>query len=260
MNKKKLKLLFNKISLKFYLNTKNLTAIDMPLDLVREEIHLLISVVITLEVKVALAKLSQVNLEKISLSFLFDNVIQFLLLSSKQKIFSILSLGEVNALESSNQWLLKRVKFEEYFTIFTILKSINSTEPFHSSSFNLLINLIENLIIKLTNYMIYEVFSSKKISRSIYLKVYTMDYLLFLYNLNNLKTYSYWKFYIENIYSNIKRFSTDTYPLLICTKNGLELKRLYIKEIQVNSRSSKLQNLIYKSLNFIDYLKNVNRF
>jgi hypothetical protein len=123
------------------------------------------------------------------------------------------------------------------------------------NSFTLVTSLIESLIIKLANYMIYELFSNGKLSEKTYLKSYAIDYLLFSYTLDNLKTYSYWKYCLEKIYLDIKRFSTDTHPLLVCTKNGLEFKRLYNKELQLSSHSSKLQRLICKYLDFIDYIR-----
>jgi hypothetical protein len=123
-----------------------------------------------------------------------------------------------------------------------------------SISANLTASLIENLVIKLSNVMVYEIFSSRNLSKFVFLKSYTVDYLLFSYSLTNLKTYLYWKSSIENIYSNIKRFSTDTYPLLICTKNGIESKRLYNRNLIYNKDSSKIQAILSNFLNFIDYL------
>jgi hypothetical protein len=110
------------------------------------------------------------------------------------------------------------------------------------------------LVIKLSNVMVYEIFSSRNLSKFVFLKSYTVDYLLFSYSLTNLKTYLYWKSCIENTYSNIKRFSTDTYPLLICTKNGIESKRLYNRNLIYNKDSSKIQAILSNFLNFIDYL------
>ena len=104
--------------------------------------------------------------------------------------------------------------------------------------------------------MVYEIFSSKNLSKFVFLKWYRVDYLLFSYSLTKLKTYLYWKSYVESTYSNIKRFSTDTYPLLVCTKNGIESKRLYNRNLIYNTNSSKVQAILSNSLNFIEYLIN----
>jgi hypothetical protein len=255
MNNKELNQIFYKILLKLYSNTKNLTTTNMPIDLVREEIHLLVFILITLEVKLMLTSLSKLHFEKINFNILVDNSIKFIILSCKQKTLLMLNFDTSNKLEISNHWILRKIQTEEYNTFTTILDFINSKHELKYNSLNLVTSLIESLIIKLVNYMIYELFSNGKLSEKTYLKSYTIDYLLFSYNLDNLKTYSYWKYCLENIYVNIKRFSTDTRPLLVCTKNGLEFKRLYNKELQISINSSNLQKLISKYLDFIEYIR-----
>jgi hypothetical protein len=253
---KTLNFLFYKILLKFYLHTKNLTKNPMPIDLIREEIQLLIFITVTMELKLILIRLSRICLLSINLNSLIDNIVICLILSSKQKIFHILGLDLRFPLETSNNWILKKIQIEEYTSIFTILKFVSALPVSETTSNNLIVSLLENIIIKITNYMVYEIFSDNRVSKTIFFKLYTSDYLLFSYNLINLKTYLYWKFYIENIYLNIKRFSTDTHPLIVCTKNGLEEKRLFNKELNINFYSSDIQRLLSKSLDFIDYIKN----
>jgi hypothetical protein len=253
--KQKLNFLFYKISLKFYSHTKNLTRTPMPLDLIREEVQLLIFITVTIELKLILIKLTDLSLRGISPNLLIDNSIRFLVLSSKEKLLRSLGFTLQTKLETSNTWMLKKIQIEEYTSILTILKFSTSSRLLENNSSNLLISLLENIIIKIVNYMIYEIFSDKKFVKTIFFKLYTSDYLLFSYNLTNLKTYLYWKFYVENIYLNIKRFSTDTYPLIVCTKHGLEAKRLYNKELYVNFYASNLQKLLSRSLDFIDYLR-----
>jgi hypothetical protein len=253
---KTLNFLFYKILLKFYLHTKNLTKTPMPIDLIREEIQLLIFITVTIELKLILTKLSGMSLRGINLNILVDNSVICIVLSSKQKIFRILGLDSRFSIETSNTWILKKIQIEEYSSIFTILKFVSASTLPQATSNNLMSSLLENIIIKISNYMVYEIFSDNKVSKTIIFKLYTSDYLLFSYNLINLKTYLYWKFYIENIYLNIKRFSTDTYPLIVCTRNGLEEKRLFNKELYINFYSSEMQRLLSKSLDFIEYIRN----
>lgn len=253
--KQRLNFLFYKISLKFYSHTKNLTKTSMPLDLIREEVQLLIFITVITEFKVILSKLTKLSFTSINPNLLIDNTVRFLALSSKEKIFHSLGLSLKTKLEPSNEWILKKIQIEEYTSILTILEFSSSPRLLENNSSNLIISLLENIIIKTANYTVYEIFSDKKFVKTIFFKLYTSDYLLFSYNLVNLKTYSYWKFYIENVYLSIKRFSTDTYPVLVCTKYGLESKRLYNRELYVNFYASNFQKLLSKSLDFIDYLR-----
>jgi len=251
----KLNFLFYKISLKFYSHTKNLTKTPMPLDLIREEIQLLIFITVIRELQLILSKLINLSLIGITPNLLIDNTVKFLALSSKEKVLHYLGLNLKTKLETSNEWMLKKIQIEEYTSILTILEFSSSSRLLENNSSNLIISLLENIIIKVANYTVYEIFSDKKFVKTIFFKLYTSDYLLFSYNLINLKTYSYWKFYLENVYLSIKRFSTDTYPVLVCTKYGLEAKRLYNKELYVNFYASNFQKLLSKSLDFIDYLR-----
>ena len=233
---------------------KNTTSDLMPLDLLREDIQVLISIIVITELKVILINTSEFYLRGVDNNFMVDSCIKFLILTSKQKILMRLSVNISTTLDTSNQWTIKKIQIEEYPSIITLLKSVSSWETLENSSTTLITSLIENLVIKLSNSIVYELFSSEELSKLNVLKWYTIDYLLFSYNLFNLKTYSYWKYYIETMYSNIKRFSTDTYPLFICTKNGVALKRLYSLDLSHNGRTSRLQIFISKFLNFIEYV------
>lgn len=253
--KEKLNFLFYRISLKFYFRTKNLTKTPMPLDLIREEVQLLIFIIVISEVKLILNKLINVSIVEINPNLVIDNSIRFIALSAKERILYSLGLHLETKLEDSNGWILKKIQIEEYTSILTIVELSSSYRLLENNSSNLVSSLLENVIIKVANYMVYEIFSDNKCIKTIFFKLYTSDYLVFSYNLVNLKTYLYWRFYIENIYLSIKRFSTNTYPLVICTKRGLEEKRLYNKDLYVNFYTSNFQKLISKSLDFIDYLR-----
>lgn len=252
--KKKLNILFYKIFLKFYGNMQNSTSESMSLDLLREEVQILISIIICIELKLILDNTSYYYSKSIDTNILVDTIIKIIVVSSKRKILYRLGLNNHTSLDNSNQWIIKKIQVEEYSSILNLLNSIYSMDIRETTSASLTTSLIENLVIKLSNFMVYEIFSSKNISKFVFLKWYTVDYLLFSYSLLNLKTYLYWKSYIESTYSNIKRFSTDTYPLLICTKNGIESKRLYNRNLIYNTNSSKIQTILSKCLNFIEYL------
>jgi hypothetical protein len=257
--KKKLSVLFYKIFLKFYSKMKNASSEPMSLDLLRREIQVFISIIVSLELKLILDNSVYYYSKKIDTNLLVDTFIKFLVISSKRKVLYRLGLNTYTSLDNSNQWIIKKIQVEEYSSIINLLNSLYFMEIHETISINLTVSLIENLVIKLSNVMVYEIFSSKNLSKFVFLKWYTIDYLLFSYSLINLKTYLYWKSYIESTYSNIKRFSTDTYPLLICTKNGIESKRLYNRNLIYNPKSSKIQIILSKSLNFIEYLITGNK-
>lgn len=252
--KKKLNVLFYKIFLKFYSSMKNVTSEPMSLDLVREEIQMFIFVTLVIELKLLLNSIAYCYSKKMNTSLLVDVFIKFLVVSSKEKILYRLGLSGYTSLDNSNKWIVKKIQVEEYSSIVNLLNLIYAKELNDSIPINLIVSLIENLVIKLTSVIVYEIFSGKNLSKFVVLKCYTIDYLLFSYSVTNLKTYLYWKSYIQSTYSNIKRFSTNTYPLLICTKNGIESKKLYNRNLVYSTNSSEIQAILSKSIDFMEYL------
>jgi len=89
---KQLEVLFNKILIKVSLNVTNRTERPLVLTLLREELQKIICVSILLDLKVVLYSLSKSYSKEIDIKFLVDIIFKTLLLSSKQKIISKLSL------------------------------------------------------------------------------------------------------------------------------------------------------------------------
>ena len=100
-----------------------------------------------------------------------------------------MGLNKHSSLDNSNHWIIKKIQVEEYSSVINLLNSIYLMGISENISANLTTSLIENLVIKLSNFMVYEIFSSKNLSGFVFLKWYTVDYLLFSYSLINLKTY-----------------------------------------------------------------------
>jgi hypothetical protein len=159
--KKKLNILFHKIFLKLYSSMKNVTSEPMSLDLLREEVQILISTMIFIEFKLILNHSHYYYSKKMDTSLLVDVIIKFLVVSSKRKILYRLGLNKYSTLENSNEWIIKKIQVEEYSSIIDLLHSIYSVRLGENFSANLTASLIENLGIKLSNFMVYEIFSSK---------------------------------------------------------------------------------------------------
>ena len=142
---------------------KNVTSEPMSLDLLREEIQIFISTMILIELKLILDNTLYYYSKRIDSTVLVDTIIKFLVVSSKRKILYRLGLNRYTSLDNSNQWIIKKIQVEEYSSIINLLNSIYSIEISESNSASLTSSLIENLVIKLSNFMVYEIFFSKKI-------------------------------------------------------------------------------------------------
>ena len=159
--KKKLSVLFYKIFLKFYSKMKNASSEPMSLDLLRREIQVFISIIVSLELKLILDNSVYYYSKKIDTNLLVDTFIKFLVISSKRKVLYRLGLNTYTSLDNSNQWIIKKIQVEEYSSIINLLNSLYFMEIHETISINLTVSLIENLVIKLSNVMVYEIFSSK---------------------------------------------------------------------------------------------------
>ncbi len=121
---KQLEVLFNKILIKVSLNVTNRTERPLVLTLLREELQKIICVSILLDLKVVLYSLSKSYSKEIDIKFLVDIIFKTLLLSSKQKIISKLSLrkdDKFSKLNRLNSWLLKDIEFVDYYLFLVTL-------------------------------------------------------------------------------------------------------------------------------------------
>jgi hypothetical protein len=247
--------LFNKIILKLCTSTKNITNHPMPLEFLREEIQLSICISTALELKIIFNRLVQFSFQAEDYNILIDYVIRLLVLSSKQRLAIKLGLIKKNTfkkLSSTSIWLIKYLEFEEYASFVTIVKWIQSSKR-DKNTLKSMSCLIENLIIKMSNVIVYELFSNRKISR-VFLYYYVVDFAMFNDSLINLKFYFYWRNSIGNVYLNIRKLYTCTYFIFICTKDGFLLKKIYSQELIQQGMISKIYNPVIDFLKFLDYL------
>jgi|GEM_PF-3881205 len=259
--KKKLAIVFDKIILKLCTNTKNNTSRPLALEVLREEVQVVICIVVTLELKTILEKVVDSFFNKSKSHLFTDKIIKILIFSSKNKIISTLKLYPLTLetkLNRKNNWLLREIQIEEYIFYILILKQLRSAKNCtkNNRSNQLFTSLIENLIIKISDYIAYELFSCGKLTKKNCLKLYTKDFFIIPYNLISLRFYLYWRLYLESFYLNIKRFSTDKYKLTICTKTGFGIKKFHNKEISKEISSPKISKLLAECLICIDYLYN----
>jgi hypothetical protein len=249
--KEKLDLIFNRIILKIYNSTDNLTERIFPTDFLRNEIKIILYVSMAVELRVILIGLVHSCPKEIDLSLLMDIIINFSLLSSKQRCIHTLHMKGKNSLALLHPWLISAFKKDEFGTSMILLKWIIAEKENNSTP--LITSLIENFIIRLTNIMVFELFSNEKFSRGILLH-YTTDYFSFYYNLSNLKFSLYWKFYLGNFYYLLKTFYRRSYLISICTKKGIVLKQFYSDSL-TSTRIIPEKDTLF--LDFLNILENI---
>ena len=259
--KKILATVFDKIILKLCTNTKNNTYQPLVLEILREEVQVVICILVALELKTTLKNTLNYFFNKNKDNLFTDKILKILIYSSKNKIISTLNLhlpSLSSKLNKKNKWLLREIQIEDYTIPIFLLKQLKPTKNFAKKKKlnQLCISLIENLIIKISNYIVYELFSSGKLAEKNCLKFYATDFFIFSYNIMSLRFYLYWRLYIESFYLNIKRFSTHKYKIIVCTKNGFGIKKFHNKEISKEISPPKPSKLVVECLNCINYIYN----
>jgi hypothetical protein len=253
-----LDILFNKIILKLCTSTKNLTNSPMPLELLREELQILICISVALELKIISNRLLEFSLKTSDYDLLIDNLVRVVLLSSKRKLVMQLALEKKNSftkLYKINDWLIKYILFEEYTSFITLIKWIESSKINKNEigTPKLITCLVENLIIKLSNIIVLELFSTRKIPK-FSLCHYVVDSAMFKEILTNLKFYLYWKSSIGSIYLQIRKLYTYTYLVFICSKDGFLSKNFYSDVLIHQDTSTKIYNPLIEFLKFLGYM------
>jgi hypothetical protein len=266
--KKKLTIIFDRIILKFYTNIKNNTFKPTALELLREEIQVFICIFVTLELKFILTKIISYLAEENSntnVNSLADKITRIVLFSSKQKIISKLNLSELNLnieLSEKNYRLWQKISIESYSFLILIWKDLryrknNSiVREEHSLLWPV---LVENFIIKISDHVVYEAFLNGTLSKKFFLELYVIDFFIFSYNLVSLQSYLYWKFYLENFYVNIRRFSTHRYEIILWTKDGFKVKKFHKQELTKEISLPKIFKIITKYVYCMEYLYYKNK-
>lgn len=260
-------MLFKKIEIKFHLTLNNDTYHPTSLELLREETQILILTAVLKDLKVFI-----INLLKSSTSFEYskdkiDVLIILIIMSSKRKILNKLRFTKENSACSDkieNKWLITAIESEVYSTIILIIQILYdiiidykfSVETYPS---NLLSVLIENLTIKLSNFISYELFFKSNLPSNI-TKIYFRDYSIIDYNKRKLSNHLYWKWYLTLIFFNIKILYNQTHSITLLQKKGFIRKKFYSSELNKIKILSNTEIIILGVITYIDFImSNVTR-
>lgn len=258
---KHISILFKKIEIKFHLTLNNDTYHPMSLELLREETQILILTTVLKDLKVFI-----INILKSSTSFecskdKIDVFIILIIMSSKRKILNKLRFTKENYVCSEkieNKWLITAIESEAYSTIIVIIQILYGIIIDYKFSFetypsNLLSVLIENLTIKLSNFISYELFFKSNLSSNI-TKIYFRDYSIIDYDKRKLSNYLYWKWYLTLIFFNIKILYNQTHSITLLQKKGFITKKFYSSELNKIKILSNIEIIILGIITYIDFI------
>ena len=219
--------LFSRSIIKVSSNTENKTSYSMALSLLREEIQKVVCISVLVEFNVICCSLVQFSIKKNEVRFLVDLILKVIFLCSKQKIISRMGGGRKLKFfysSLSNSRLLRDLELEDSELFIGILTWVKLAEVSDESD-SLILALIENFSLKLSDSIVFDLFYGSNFSR-LFLVEYAVDFLTFRNSLNGLRAYFYLKRIISKGYIFVKRECTFSYLIIVFTKDGFLLKSL----------------------------------
>lgn len=257
---KTISILFKKIEIKFHLTLNNETYHPLSLELLREETQILILTTVLTDLKVCLINILQ---SAKSLAYSKDKIdifIVLIIMSSKRKILNKLRFTKRNYVGSENienKWFVTAIETESYSIIILIMQilydKIIDSKFLETYPSNLLSALIENLTIKLSNFISHELFFKANSSSNI-TKNYFRDYSVIDYNKRKLNNYLYWKSYLTLIFFNIKNLYDQTHSLTLLRKKGFITKKFYSDQLNKIKSLSSVEIIILACISYIDFI------
>lgn len=260
--KEELKKIFNKIYLKIYLGKKESNNQFIFLDLVREEIKIIILSNVAREFERVLLNVINKSQENPRIDETIDFLFRLIFLASKNKILMKLNIQPpkyTDRVRLKKNWLWNLIEFESYVSVVFIVKNLMYANAPRITLHTVVVKLLlEHLVLKLSDLIIYDIFLTKKISLKI-LTLYSIDELLLTSYSTRLVPYLTWKIDRHSLLPlNINiDVSID---VLTFTKTGIETRTTIIENPYsttnlrtfIISRPLKLlENVIFSLLQFL---------
>lgn len=257
-----LDLLFSKVSLKFYSQFNNLTGESVLLDRVEKELKIYVLRSILEEFKTLGVSISYYKLKHLVVTYKTDRFLKLLLLRVQRKLNRDFLFSRNNLQYSSLQikWLISNFEIEDGQLIKLLLDELLCIQTLQSKnlsldfkhSINLLSSILENIVIKLSEIVLYSFLLTLPDVTSIFSK--SMDGEI--YSLKAQKNNVYWNSYIKSTFFRPKYIYTSVYVVKIITSEGLCDKLLYLPNLRLQEEKnlSTVQFIVLIYFEVVDFV------
>ncbi len=248
MRKKKLNIIFSKLSIKTHISLHPQRKTQLVLDIVRSEIRVLIFNIVTKQIYLLIFSCKVDSKTKLDLIF------RFLLLSShniiRNKLHILFPINS-NYTKFQRDWGLSLLDSEDYSSLKYLI--ILSNSVWNASSFYHSFRLlIEHLVIKISNILIYELILTKKVPNSI-LEFYTIDIFLCLIYSDLLYIYLLWRNSFKSVLYSDEQSSLPKYFFSFIRKE-ITIKYVMLNNILYGNKFMVHELLVVRPLKLVDYL------
>lgn len=265
-----LELIFTVVGLKCHGDIKNVSNEPLLLDYIKKDFKVYLLTLILEEFKQILINLKYYSYLRIGGTYKLDRLLQLLIIKVRKKI-NDLSLFENKKIlynYSEIHWLLTNLENEDK----ELLKLLVSTDlwikkndlssKFQESSVLLVMALLENFLIKVSDIVVYLLFIQPDSS----VAIFNTDSRHYFDTINIHRNNMYWRVYIKEIFLKPKYIYRHIYNLKIINNSGICNKIIYLPNSRLKDKEtlSKIQSLILLYIEFVEFLspklKSINGF
>lgn len=248
MKREKSNLIFYKLYIKSYLSKQELPKELFLLELIRDEIKIIVFNNVIRQFYLISRRLENFGAGNFQLDEIIDLIFKVVFISSRNRIVKKLNFSYSKCtpyVKLKQNWIINLLESEDYEILRIILDNLLVLKDTEISYVYLRL-LIEHLVIKISNLVIYDLFLVKKLPSSIIYSCST-DCLTFLAYTNKLYSYIRIRLYFNSfiVMDKIKAFFNDFFTI---TRNGVTLKTIVIDNLYLNVDITFAKVIIIRSL------------
>lgn len=257
--------LFIQVALKLYVNLTNTTGETLLLDRLESPIKIYILRSILEEIQKLCINISYYSSKKTNVKYKVDRFLQLIFIRITKKLNQdLFSLNNSQDFENHSEikWLLKNFEIENGELVKLLLIQLTSMDPFEAggplgykkktNNEKLLISLLENITLKFSNVILYNLVLNFKISSSIFKQVSGFEVSSLKVQKNNL----YWSSYLQSTFFRPKYIYTSLYVLKVINYDGFCHKLVHMPILRMHEEKNltALQFIVLLYFEVLDFL------
>ena len=257
-----LEFIFAQVLLKLSTNLTNITGEILLLDRLENHIKIYILRSILEEIQRLCINLSYYNSHKTNVNYKVDRFLQLILIRVYKRLRKEILISNKYFYDqySEVKWLLKHFELEngellKFMINHLIVLKVSDLSAYCRKKVNtdkLLTSILENLVLKFSNIILYVFILNSKVPTYIFRSVSEPE----LYSLKVEKNNFYWNSYLSSTFFRPKYIYTSLYVLKVIAYEGLCTKLAYLPNLRVHEEKhlTKLQFTVLLYFELVDFI------
>jgi hypothetical protein len=252
--------IFTQASLKLATRLCNFTGETLLLDYIRPDIKVYLLNVVLTELKTIVFNLQYYSHSNPAFKYKLDRLLQLVIFKVHLQLQrSSLFNSDVKSFSKPEiHWLVTNIEQEYNYLLILLFEhfsSFNQTRPFTDSDtfpILLLVGVLENIVIQLSEIVIYFLFMDSSLIKNIIDPKGFSD----IFSITSQRNNVYWRSYFKETFLKPKYIYLNVYKVKIVTSEGICNKLLYLPNARSTDKRylSKLQFLVLFYIELIEFL------